>query len=165
MQLNLQHFFARESCGWCTPCWGGLQWVEQILRAMERDAAQPSDIEILEHAHASACAPGNTFCALAPGAMEPLQSALVHFRDDFEQHIREQAMPVEVSMAKIIIDEREYEVRDGQNMLQAAPVRSASTYRTSAGTLRWAPSAPAASAPSASSATRTTPAAGSSWPA
>ena len=32
---------------------------------------------------------GHTFCALAPGAMEPLQSALVHFRDDFEEHVRE----------------------------------------------------------------------------
>jgi NADH-quinone oxidoreductase subunit F len=32
---------------------------------------------------------GHTFCALAPGAMEPLQSALVHFRGDFEEHVRE----------------------------------------------------------------------------
>ena len=33
-------------------------------------------------------APGNTFCAFAPGAVEPLQSALKYFRDDFERHIR-----------------------------------------------------------------------------
>ena len=38
-------------------------------------------------------APGNTFCALAPGAMEPLQSALKYFRDDFERHIREHRCP------------------------------------------------------------------------
>jgi NADH-quinone oxidoreductase subunit F len=31
--------------------------------------------------------PGNTFCALAPGAMEPLQSALKYFREDFERYI------------------------------------------------------------------------------
>jgi NADH-quinone oxidoreductase subunit F len=30
---------------------------------------------------------GNTHCALAPGAMEPLQSALKYFYDDFKQHI------------------------------------------------------------------------------
>jgi NADH-quinone oxidoreductase subunit F len=30
--------------------------------------------------------PGNTFCALAPGAMEPLQSALKYFREDFEHY-------------------------------------------------------------------------------
>jgi NADH-quinone oxidoreductase subunit F len=38
-------------------------------------------------------APGNTFCALAPGAAEPLQSALKYFRDDFERHIREKRCP------------------------------------------------------------------------
>ncbi len=88
MQLNLQHFFAQESCGWCTPCWGGLQWVEQTLRAMETGEGAPGDIEILEM-HTKRLQPGNTFCALAPGAMEPLQSGLVRFRDEFEQHIRD----------------------------------------------------------------------------
>ncbi len=88
MQLNLQHFFAQESCGWCTPCWGGLQWVERILYAMEAGEGQPGDIEILEM-HTKRLRPGHTFCALAPGAMEPLQSGLIHFRDDFEEHIRD----------------------------------------------------------------------------
>jgi NADH-quinone oxidoreductase subunit F len=88
MQLNVQHFFAQESCGWCTPCWGGLQWVEQVLRAMEVGEGRPGDIEILEM-HTRRLRPGHTFCALAPGAMEPLQSALVHFREDFEEHVRE----------------------------------------------------------------------------
>jgi len=37
--------------------------------------------------------PGNTFCALAPGAMEPLQSALKYFREDFERHIHDRACP------------------------------------------------------------------------
>jgi NADH-quinone oxidoreductase subunit F len=37
--------------------------------------------------------PGMTFCALAPGAMSPLGSALKRFRDDFERHIREKKCP------------------------------------------------------------------------
>ena len=36
---------------------------------------------------------GNTHCALAPGAMEPLQSALKYFREDFDQHIAQGACP------------------------------------------------------------------------
>jgi NADH-quinone oxidoreductase subunit F len=36
---------------------------------------------------------GHTFCALAPGAMEPLQSALKFFREDFERHITERGCP------------------------------------------------------------------------
>ncbi|HUS82862.1 MAG TPA: NADH-quinone oxidoreductase subunit NuoF [Dehalococcoidia bacterium] len=92
MQHNLQHFFAQESCGWCTPCWSGLNWVEQVLAAIEEGRGTPEDIEILEM-HTRRLRPGNTFCALAPGAMEPLQSALVHFRDDFDRHVREQRCP------------------------------------------------------------------------
>ncbi len=89
MTLNLEQFFAQESCGWCTPCWGGLQFVQNILQAMEDGAGTPGDIERLEQ-HARLLGPGNTYCALAPGAAEPLQSAVKYFRDDFERHIREQ---------------------------------------------------------------------------
>jgi NADH-quinone oxidoreductase subunit F len=92
MTWNLTHFFAQESCGWCTPCWSGLNWAERILAAMEEGGGQPGDIEKLAF-HTKFMAPGNTFCALAPGAAEPLQSAIRHFRDDFEQHIREKRCP------------------------------------------------------------------------
>jgi len=37
--------------------------------------------------------PGNTFCLLAPGAAEPLASALKMFREDFETHVREKRCP------------------------------------------------------------------------
>ena len=32
MTWNMTHFFARESCGLCTPCWSGLGWAERILQ-------------------------------------------------------------------------------------------------------------------------------------
>jgi len=38
-------------------------------------------------------APGNTFCAHAPGAAEPLQSGLNYFYDDFVSHINQQKCP------------------------------------------------------------------------
>ena len=40
MTSNLIHFFAQESCGWCTPCWSGLNWATRILEAMERGTRQ-----------------------------------------------------------------------------------------------------------------------------
>jgi NADH-quinone oxidoreductase subunit F len=89
---NLIKFFARESCGWCTPCRDGLPWLEKILRSMEEGSGQPGDIEILEQ-HCRLLGPGNTFCALAPGAVEPLQSAIRYFREDFERHVREKECP------------------------------------------------------------------------
>jgi NADH-quinone oxidoreductase subunit F len=89
MVLNLQRFFARESCGWCTPCRDGLPWVVKMLQAIENGKGQPDDLERLT-AHAKLLGPGHTYCVLAPGAMEPLQSALKYFREDFEQHVRQQ---------------------------------------------------------------------------
>lgn len=92
MVHNLEHFFAQESCGWCTPCREGLPWVEKTLLAIEEGQGQPQDIGLLEM-HSRFLGPGNTFCALAPGAVEPLQSALKYFREDFDQHISEKRCP------------------------------------------------------------------------
>ena len=50
------------------------------------------DLELLTK-HTQFLGPGLTFCALAPGAMEPLQSALKYFREDFERHISEKRCP------------------------------------------------------------------------
>ncbi|MFP5407519.1 MAG: NADH-ubiquinone oxidoreductase-F iron-sulfur binding region domain-containing protein, partial [Gammaproteobacteria bacterium] len=44
MLLNLEHFFAQESCGWCTPCWSGLSWVEQILLGLEDGRGRAEDL-------------------------------------------------------------------------------------------------------------------------
>ena len=84
---NLTRFFSRESCGWCTPCREGLAWLEQILRDIEEGKGRFEDLDILE-SHTRLLWLGRTYCALAPGAMEPLKSALDMFRDDFEQHVK-----------------------------------------------------------------------------
>ncbi len=83
---NLEDFFARESCGWCTPCRDGLPWTHKLLQALERGAGQTGDLEALEQM-TRFLGPGKTFCAHAPGAMEPLQSALRFFRGEFEAGI------------------------------------------------------------------------------
>ena len=92
MLVNLEHFFAQESCGWCTPCRDGLPWTERILAAIERGEGRDEDLGILEM-HTRFLGPGKTFCAHAPGAMAPLESGLVCFRDEFERHIRSRACP------------------------------------------------------------------------
>ncbi|MDR3569410.1 MAG: NADH-quinone oxidoreductase subunit NuoF [Syntrophobacteraceae bacterium] len=92
MVLNLIRFFARESCGWCTPCREGLPWLARILEAIENGEGRPRDLDILRR-HTGLLAPGHTFCALAPGAVEPLQSALTLFEEDFNRHIRENRCP------------------------------------------------------------------------
>jgi NADH-quinone oxidoreductase subunit F len=92
MLNNLEHFFARESCGWCTPCREGLPWTAQALQAIESGEGQFSDLDQLE-INAKYMDMGFTFCALAPGAVEPLRSGLRYFRNDFERHIRDKRCP------------------------------------------------------------------------
>jgi NADH-quinone oxidoreductase subunit F len=89
---NLEHFFAQESCGWCTPCREGLPWVERILKSIEEGQGREGDLELLRE-HTVGLGPGMTFCALAPGAMAPLQSALKYFEEDFKLHIKEKKCP------------------------------------------------------------------------
>lgn len=92
MVANLEKFFARESCGWCTPCRDGLPWVQKILEGMCAGEGRLGDLLRLEQ-HCKWLAPGHTFCALAPGAVEPLQSALKYFGEDFARHIRDKRCP------------------------------------------------------------------------
>lgn len=89
---NMIKFFAEESCGWCTPCREGLPWVQRILESFEKGTAKPDDIGILQH-QTRYMGPGNTFCAHAPGAAEPLQSGLRYFGEDFLRHIKEKRCP------------------------------------------------------------------------
>jgi NADH-quinone oxidoreductase subunit F len=92
MVQNLEKFFARESCGWCTPCREGVPWIAETLEAIENGQGQPEDIDFLAE-QTTLIKMGHTFCALAPGAMEPLQSAIKYFREDFERHISEHCCP------------------------------------------------------------------------
>ncbi|MGR8936005.1 MAG: NADH-quinone oxidoreductase subunit NuoF [Gammaproteobacteria bacterium] len=87
MVLNLEEFFAQESCGWCTPCRDGLPWTVTLLRDIIAGRGRSEDLDTLAGL-TRMLGPGNTFCALAPGAMEPLQSALKFFRADFERYIK-----------------------------------------------------------------------------
>ena len=122
MSRNLQHFFAQESCGFCTPCREGLPWVEELLTDIEEGRGKEGDLDLLDRNAAFIGAPGNTFCLHATGAIEPLQSALKYFREDFEEHIRLGRCPINGGsglMAVIEVDGQMYEVADGANLLAA----------------------------------------------
>ena len=89
---NIERFFALESCGWCTPCREGLPWVEKMLESIESGTGKMEYLDLLKF-QAEYMGPGNTFCAHAPGAVEPLQSGLKYFFDDFVMHINGKKCP------------------------------------------------------------------------
>jgi NADH-quinone oxidoreductase subunit F len=91
MVRNLEQFFARESCGWCTPCRDGLPWIEEVLGDIEEGRGRPEDLDwLLEQADSIG---PNTFCALALGAVQPVQSSVRKLRAEYEDHLRQSRCP------------------------------------------------------------------------
>ncbi len=85
MVLNLMHFFAQESCGWCTPCREGLPWIEDLLHDLVEGRGREGDPGLLGR-EMRMIGP-NSFCALALGAEGPLLSALEKFPQEFEAYV------------------------------------------------------------------------------
>ncbi len=84
--LNLNRFFARESCGWCTPCRDGLPYVNWLLAKIEQGAGTMEDIENLRGQVRNI--DGRSFCALAQGAMGPVEALLRLFEDELIDHVK-----------------------------------------------------------------------------
>ncbi|WP_246209052.1 NADH-quinone oxidoreductase subunit NuoF [Enterobacteriaceae endosymbiont of Macroplea appendiculata] len=83
---NIEIFFARESCGLCTPCREGLPWIVKILNVLEKKQGSIKDIILLQDI-SNQLINGKTFCTFAPGAIAPLQSALKYFLNEFHEGI------------------------------------------------------------------------------
>lgn len=80
-------FYDHESCGQCSQCREGTQWLHQIFRRIEAGRGKPDDIDMLTSI-ASGMAPGKTICALADAAAIPANQVVKHFRDELEEHVR-----------------------------------------------------------------------------
>ncbi|HBX77584.1 MAG TPA: NADH-quinone oxidoreductase subunit NuoF [Acidimicrobiaceae bacterium] len=105
--LRIVRFFARESCGKCSPCREGTTWEEKILRRIMDGHGRPSDLDLLLDI-ADNISPGpypvashpeagleavpfpprqTTICPLGPSSVAPITSALRRFRHEFEAKI------------------------------------------------------------------------------
>jgi NADH-quinone oxidoreductase subunit F len=84
---RLLRFYAHESCGKCTPCREGTWWVERVLERIEDGFGRPEDLPLLDDLGRNILY--RAFCALADGAVSPLQSSLKYFRDEYERHVAE----------------------------------------------------------------------------
>jgi NADH-quinone oxidoreductase subunit F len=81
---NLMEFFARESCGWCTPCREGLPYIRDLLTRLENGQGRGEDLPALRRLSRHLW---KSYCAFAPGAAAPVESLLDHFADEVQAHI------------------------------------------------------------------------------
>ncbi len=89
---RLVEFYAHESCGKCTPCREGTWWATRVLGRIEAGYGREDDLPLM--ADVSENILFRAFCALADGAVSPIQSTLTHFMDEYEAHIRDGRCPV-----------------------------------------------------------------------
>jgi NADH-quinone oxidoreductase subunit F len=89
---NLLHFYRHESCGKCTPCREGTDWLYKILRRLERGEGTMSDIDLLDNVAGNIA--GKTLCPFGDAAAAPALTTVKHFRAEFEAHVREGRCPL-----------------------------------------------------------------------
>jgi NADH-quinone oxidoreductase subunit F len=88
--LNTVQFFARESCGWCTPCREGLPYIHDLLWRIESGEGKEAYIQTLREMcrHLK-----KAYCAFAEGAAAPVLGLLEDFVDEVHEHISERKCP------------------------------------------------------------------------
>jgi len=83
---RLVAFYKHESCGKCTPCREGTNWMMKIYDRLESGNGKEGDIELLEDICDNMSFKG--FCPLADAAVGPVASSIKHFRHEYEAHIQ-----------------------------------------------------------------------------
>jgi NADH:ubiquinone oxidoreductase subunit F (NADH-binding) len=88
---SVARFFEHESCGQCTPCREGAQWILEILTNISQGKGRLRDLPFLEKL--AATMQDASFCPLGQSAPTALLSALKHFRPEIEAHIKTKTCP------------------------------------------------------------------------
>jgi len=87
LAMNLLHFYRHESCGKCTPCREGCDWLFKLLARIEGGEGQPKDLDLLFGVSNNIV--GKTLCAFGDAAATPVLSTMKLFRAEYEAHVRE----------------------------------------------------------------------------
>jgi len=83
---NLLHFYRHESCGKCTPCREGTDWLYRLLHRMTQGQGTEKDIALLESVANQIN--GKTLCAFGDAAATPVLTTLKWFKPEFEAYVQ-----------------------------------------------------------------------------
>jgi NADH-quinone oxidoreductase subunit F len=81
----LTRFYAHESCGQCSPCREGTDWMNRIMQRILAGQGVKADLDSLRNIPAGIM--GNTICALGDAASMPVVGFVKKFGDEFEYFI------------------------------------------------------------------------------
>jgi NADH:ubiquinone oxidoreductase subunit F (NADH-binding)/(2Fe-2S) ferredoxin len=93
--VDIARFFLRftqaESCGKCTPCRVGTKVMLEIMDRIIRGEGREDDIDMLVKLGTQI--KGSALCGLGKACPTPVLTAVNHFRDEYEAHIRDKRCP------------------------------------------------------------------------
>ncbi len=93
---TLVQFFEHESCGQCTPCREGGQWVNRMVQRLEEGEGSQADLEILGTINDTLT--GTNLCPLGDSIMPFLSSVLLRFPEEFAAHVTAAGCPLNPSV-------------------------------------------------------------------
>ncbi|MDR2513399.1 MAG: NADH-quinone oxidoreductase subunit NuoF [Puniceicoccales bacterium] len=82
---NINAFYAHETCGQCTPCREGSQWLARITKRIVKGGGREEDVAML--ADIADQIAGRTICAHGDAVAWPVQSAVPKFREEYLESI------------------------------------------------------------------------------
>jgi len=92
---NIARFFKNESCGQCTPCREGAQWIYKLLTRIEQGDGTSKDLDLLlELGQSMGAMPGTTICGLADVNNWAVRTIVNKYRDEFERRIKPHSIAV-----------------------------------------------------------------------
>jgi NADH-quinone oxidoreductase subunit F len=88
---NINEFYAHESCGQCTPCREGAQWMKKITDRIVAGGGVEQDPDTLKNVADNIA--GKTICAFGEACSWPTQSFVSKFRNEFTQRATKATPP------------------------------------------------------------------------
>ena len=82
---RITRFYKSESCGQCTPCREGTGWMNRLVKRILAGEARREELGLL--LDVAGRIEGHTICGFGDASAWPVQSALKHFRHEFEYMI------------------------------------------------------------------------------
>ena len=89
--LRTISFYQHESCGWCTPCREGTDWLKKSLTRFHAGFGEVKDIDNIQYLAENML--GRTFCPLGDAAAMPILGFVKKFRQEFEDHLNGKPCP------------------------------------------------------------------------
>jgi len=89
--LRTISFYQHESCGWCTPCREGTDWLKKSLTRFHAGFGEAKDIDNIQYLAENML--GRTFCPLGDAAAMPMLGFVKKFREEFEEHLNGKPCP------------------------------------------------------------------------